>query len=128
MKNLIFVDNPLSYKTDDSFVAYILPVYSKQDLLQELYSKLEYPDDFGFNWDALEEIYGSFWWIDEKNVVIVHECLSTLPRDCLVVYLDIIEHSIDFCKKHDYRQAMFVFSNSDKELICGVLNDFKGED
>lgn len=77
------------------------PVSSKQELLKELYSKLEYPDSFGFNWDALDEIYGRFWWIDKKNVIIVHECLSTLPRNC---------------------QAMFVF---DKVLVKSILHDMR---
>lgn len=60
MENVVFIDNPIMYLENDSFVAYISTVYSKQDLFQTLSSALKFPDYFGFNWDALCELYRVF--------------------------------------------------------------------
>lgn len=121
MENLIFVDNPMRYVKNHSFVAYISTVYSEQDLFQILSTALKFPDYFGFNWDALCELYSDFWWINEKRIIIVHECILTLDKKSLVLYLKQIMYALNFWREYDDYYVEFVFSTAEEKMINSVL-------
>ena len=88
---------------DDAFVAVIEPVSSKADLLDELNVKLQFPPYFGFNWDSLHELLRDFYWISQKNIIIVHNGLSLPPKD-YDTYMFIVNNSerfwIDYPDEH----------------------------
>ena len=50
-----------------SLLVVIPPVNSKRMLLVELSQKLQFPDYFGFNWDALYDLLCECYGIKEKN-------------------------------------------------------------
>jgi RNAse (barnase) inhibitor barstar len=51
---------------------------TKQELFSYFASKLNFPDYFGNNWDAFEEIIND---ISYKNVVILYNLEQYLPND-----------------------------------------------
>ena len=48
-------------------------ILSKQDLMEALSAALEFPDYFGGNWDALEEVLRDLGWLEAKGHVVVIE-------------------------------------------------------
>nr|AIA19069.1 Barstar (barnase inhibitor) [uncultured bacterium] len=76
---------------ESDFVAGIPAGFSSRDqLFQALRDGLNFPDYFGYNWDALTDCLGDLSWIAERRVIIAHEDLPQLDRDALVIYLEIL--------------------------------------
>jgi RNAse (barnase) inhibitor barstar len=73
MKNIKFIKTPSLYNPHGCIVAHISNINSKEELLKELNIKLKFPY-FGFNWDALYDLLRDFHWIDQKGIILVHEC------------------------------------------------------
>lgn len=53
-------------------------VDSKQKLMSEFEKKLEFPEYFGRNWDALKDCLCDFSWTDSNGFVFVIPCLPNL--------------------------------------------------
>lgn len=65
----------------------------KDALLQRLATALSFPDDFGFNWDALADSIGDLSWLPPGGQVLLfahgHELREFAPDD-FEVFLDIL--------------------------------------
>ena len=69
MSEISFVSEFLHPTDSGSYYADILVVDSKDGLFEELNSKLAFPY-FGFNWDALWDLYCDFHWIEQRYIYI----------------------------------------------------------
>lgn len=107
------------------FVAQIQKVTNKAELFDELAKKLHFPSYFGRNWNALDELYRDFHWINEKEIVIVHENVSSLPTDDLKLYINIILDSLDSWKQDTNHILKYVFKEKDKAIIQSATNTGK---
>ncbi len=92
MKGFIFENKFVIIDSKDSYVAYI---DSKSDLLEQLKTKLNFPDYFGYNWDALNDCLADFSWIEQKNITIVHTELPDLDNIDMSIYVRILTKQID---------------------------------
>lgn len=132
----------------DAFVGYIPPIRNEKDLFEKLITGLRFPY-FGKNWDALIDMYREFDWIDNENIVIVHEGLSKLSADTLKKYVEVMLYSLDYWihypapdtkvdtsnytewelnfdvyQPHD---LLFVFSINEEEQIRTIIDECMGE-
>lgn len=46
-------------------------IADKEDLFIKLAESLEFPDYFGYNWDAVLDLLSDFSWFDENEIIIV---------------------------------------------------------
>ncbi len=85
-------------------------VASKADLLAILAEELSFPDYFGENWDALEEMLGDLSWLEPKRIVLAHESTPTqIGEDNLRIYRDILLSSVTHWKSHGQRELIVIF-------------------
>jgi RNAse (barnase) inhibitor barstar len=110
------------YGIKDALHVNISDVPDKESLFDQMEEKLRFPY-FGHNWDALYECITDLEWIKEKNVVISHDYLVSMPDDVLNVYVSLLIDSVYSWKywpsRKGFEQIGFyvVFSLLDKERI-----------
>ena len=68
-------------------------VDSKQKLMLEFEKKLEFPEYFGRNWDALFDCLRDFSWTDATGFVFVIPCLPNLTLHETYNLLDVLFES-----------------------------------
>jgi len=68
-------------------------VDSKQKLMSEFEKKLEFPEYFGRNWDALKDCLCDFSWTDSNGFVFVIPCLPNLTLYETYILLHILYES-----------------------------------
>jgi len=90
-----FIEKPEEIKNKNNayFVTIINDNSSKDDLLNEYYTKFKFPY-FGFNWDALDECLGDLDWIEQKDVIVYHPQLPQLNEKDLKIYLEILRDTV----------------------------------
>lgn len=121
MNNLLFVESLDTFILKDSFFAQIPSVNSKMELFKNLSNSLNFPDYFGYNWDALLDLFLDFTWIEEKTIVIVHEDVTGLDVKDLSIYMMIVNDCIEVWKDGLEHILIFVFSKDDEERIVKTL-------
>ncbi len=120
MSEISFVSEFLHPTDSGSYYADILVVDSKDGLFEELNSKLAFPY-FGFNWDALWDLYCDFHWIDRAEVYIYHHGVTQMPFQELSVYLGIVVDSCEEWKNYPQHNVHFIFNSNEKDLIMDVI-------
>lgn len=91
MSNITYFDDPKEFKKPDTFFVEIPKgVSSKAELLKIYAGMLKFPDYFGHNWDALEDLLKRLDWIDRDNVVVYHTDLPLLKNDDMQKYLSVL--------------------------------------
>ena len=109
VKSLKFLNNPLSYNPEYAFVAHLSGVTGKEELFKQLRNKLNLPDYFGFNWDALFDCLRDFHWIEQQKIALVHDDLPKLIENELKIYLEILIDSINDWKEGEKHNLEVVF-------------------
>ena len=71
-------------------------ISGKQALMKVLGASLSLPGWFGENWDALEDCLTDLSWRGGEGHVIAFEACGTLPREDLVVLIQVLEAAADF--------------------------------
>lgn len=71
-------------------------ISSREDLLNEVYRRLQFPDYFGHNWDALWECIRDLSWLPVGPVVLKH-CDLPLAGDVAgqKTYLSILKDAVE---------------------------------
>ena len=60
-------------------------------LLDSISSALHFPEYFGRNWDALEDFINDLRWVEQKEIILLHEDLPLKNSvSALKVYISII--------------------------------------
>lgn len=78
---------------------------SKEKLLGVYAERLEFPDYFGWNWDALEECLRDLSWLPpEQSVAVVHEDLPFSEGPNRQTYLDILRSWRDHLQQTEGRE------------------------
>ncbi len=79
-------------------------VQRKEQLMNALATALRLPEDFGHNWDALEECLIDLEWVDGEGYVLVYEHIDPLAEahpDQLATLLEILKDAVDSWKEDD---------------------------
>ena len=117
-----FIDKLEEIKTgNDSYIVTLNDnISSEEELLNEFYTKLNFPSYFGFNWNALYDCLVYLENIQQENVIIYHNALPQLYDDDMKIYLDILKDSsgewigMDWCTKSHVIKVYFNMQDYDK--------------
>ncbi len=74
MKDIKFLASPQSFSSDTAFVAHLSDINSKEGLFKQFSDRLEMPDYFAHNWDALSDCLRDFHWIEKQSLNYQHIC------------------------------------------------------
>lgn len=108
----------------DSFVVKIGDdVTSKAELLDYLSKQLGMPDYFGKNWDALLDMLRDLSWIQQKKVIIWHECMPNLGDLDLKNYLSVLSDSLNYARKDENIKLAVVFPEEERDEIVRKMNE-----
>jgi RNAse (barnase) inhibitor barstar len=91
------------------------------ELFDALYKILNFPDYFGFNWDALDECLTDLHWLPEGRITLVHEDLPILARSDLKIYLEILRHAVLRLKQENEPDVVAFFEEKDRQRIQDIL-------
>jgi RNAse (barnase) inhibitor barstar len=90
-----------------------------EQLFDALERKLQLPQYFGRNWDALGECLRDLSWISARRVVIVHEDLPCIDTTALSTYLDVLLYCIkDWRPEEDHELVVAFPAEMRDEIEC----------
>lgn len=92
-----------------------------QQLMNELYSELHFPEYFGFNWDALYDCLCDFTWTDKHNIILRHKNLPMIAKDDLLIYLKILRDVVLNWREWQDHNFIVIFPESYKSKIDSIL-------
>lgn len=96
-------------------------ICTAQQLFDLLYRLLTLPGYFGFNWNALSDCLRDFHWIDERNVVIVHDELPELAPMEMKTYLEVLSDAVLDWKPGEAHSLKVVFNEKDRRHIEATI-------
>ena len=98
-------------------------ICTAQQLFDLFYRVLTLPGYFGFNWNALSDCLRDFHWVDERNVVIVHDELPELPSSDMRIYLDVLLEAVMDWKRDEAHSLKVIFNDRDRLRIEAILTE-----
>lgn len=116
-----FADPALA--TSPAVVAEVPPsISTKAALLEELDRRLQFPDYFGENWDALDECIRDLSWLPPGPIIVKHVDLP-LATDVanLKTYLSILRDAVQKWSSSGERELVVVFPPETQERIGWLL-------
>lgn len=117
MRNIEYLLNPTSYKNPFEYIAILNDISDEQSLFEQLKLKLNFPNYFGENWNAVSDCLRDFHWVEQKGIVILHDSIDKLSHYELEVYLDVIRFAIYDWKGDESHYLKVVFKETDRKLI-----------
>lgn len=117
-----FVSNLDSFQQPQAWIVRLPKgIATKNELLVLFYEKLKFPEQFGYNWDALFDCLRDLNWIDERLISIIHEDLPLIDVNELRKYLALLADAIMSWKPGDQHQLEVVFQESLREKVISFF-------
>lgn len=91
---IIFMSKPSEFDEENLFVVHIPKINGIKHLFEELSEKLRFPSYFGRNRDAVNDCLSDLMWLDEKDIVIVHDSTVNLNEKDFYIYMDILHDTM----------------------------------
>lgn len=117
MKGFEFINNPQSFISDADFVVHLSGISSKEELFKQLSDKLEMPDYFGYNWDAISDCLRDFHWIKQQKIILVHDDFPQLNEHELSTYLQVLFEAVQDWKDGEEHSLEIVFPESVRSVV-----------
>ena len=117
MKGFNFINSPQSFISDGDFVVHLSGINSKEELFKQLSGKLEMPEYFGYNWDAISDCLRDFHWIEQQKIILVHDDLPLLNEHELSTYLQVLFEAVQDWKDGEEHSLEVVFSESVRSMV-----------
>lgn len=121
----IFSENIDVYKDTDPYIV----IVDKKDsgaynLLGNLAVKLKFPDYYGFNWNAMEELMREFDWIPNKRIVIFHTDLPNLLPIEEKTYLEVLQECVEYWwhKENPSHELTVIFPPALEDKVRQIIN------
>jgi RNAse (barnase) inhibitor barstar len=112
MKGFKFINSPHLFISDVDFVVHLSGINSKEELFKQLSDKLEMPEYFGYNWDALSDCLRDFHWIEQQKIILVHDDFLLLNEHELSTYLQVLFEAVQDWKDGEEHSLEVVFPES----------------
>lgn len=109
------------YDSGDSFVVHISKVNRESELLEQLSKKLNFPDCFSPNWNAVYDCLTDFHWIKQQGIVLVHDDLPKLEKQEMKIYLRVLCDATSSWKKGEEHYLKIVFPEQYRLMILGEI-------
>jgi len=117
-----FEDFPI-FNTSDTFIAHIPSnILSMEDFFYEIAQVLHFPEYFWNNWDAFEECMNDFSWIEEKNIILLHENVPRITPKDQKIYLEILKESQYDVNRYGVKNLEVYFPQAEKKYIQRILS------
>lgn len=117
MKSFKFINSPQLFISNVDFVVHLSGINSKKELLKQLSNKLEMPEYFGYNWDALYDFLRDFHWIEQQKIILVHDDFPLLNEYELLTYLQVLSEAVQDWKDGEEHSLEVVFPESARNVI-----------
>ncbi|MEN9864539.1 MAG: hypothetical protein RL748_129 [Pseudomonadota bacterium] len=84
-------------------------IESKAQLFDVLGEHLKFPNWWGKNWDALDELLNDLSWINEKTVWIEHETFPDIGKSEFANYLEILKDAMTTLREEGEKRLVVSF-------------------
>jgi RNAse (barnase) inhibitor barstar len=117
-----------SFRSDASFVGHMPAGISDEvSLFNAVSQALKFPDYFGRNWNALLDCLEDLSWIKERDVILVHNDVPSLPMQGLTDYVVVLAEAIKNWREGDVHKFVVYFPlKSARELQLRVASTIGG--
>jgi RNAse (barnase) inhibitor barstar len=127
LRHVIFCNKYISEaSTNNCFLAHLSSnVRTKKELLTDLSHKVNFPNYYGYNWDALWDCIRDLSWIEENEIILTYESLPDLPDNILKLYFQLlIEATFDWESSSEH-SLKIVLPLAEKNEFLNIIKDIK---
>jgi len=104
------------------FVQILTGIKTRDELFSILSEKLNFPEYFGQNWDALYDLLRDFSWISEHTIILAHNDIPLAEPALQKTYLEILRDSVSDWKPGEQHKLVVTFPSSLQEKIKDILS------
>jgi RNAse (barnase) inhibitor barstar len=97
-------------------------IVSRERLFDVLSEALAFPDYWGRNWDALNDMLTDLSWIEQYRIVLVHEDLPNLGASPTATYIDILRTTVDDWARSGLHQLVVLFPKAERSAIESLFS------
>ena len=96
---------------DDGAVRVFVPKATKTalDLMRIIARGLRFPAYFGESWNALFDCLCDLGWLEERQVIIVHEGIPEIPAEHLREYLRVLRDAVGSWEGDSEQHELLVY-------------------
>jgi len=106
---------------DNLFVRIPAEIKTREELFSVLSEKLNFPEYFGQNWDALHDLLRDFSWISQHTVILAHTDIPLAEPALQKTYLEILRDSVSDWKPGEAHKLVVTFPSSLQRKISELL-------
>ena len=96
-------------------------IVSRERLFDVVSAALAFPDYWGRNWDALNDMLTDLSWIEQHRIVLVHEDLPKLGASPTATYIDILCTAVDDWTRSRLHELVVLFPKAERVAIESLL-------
>jgi RNAse (barnase) inhibitor barstar len=97
-------------------------IVSRERLFDVLSDALAFPDYWGRNWDALNDMLTDLSWIEQYRIVLAHEDLPNLGASPTATYIDILRTAVDDWARSGLHELVVLFPKAEQRTIESLLS------
>lgn len=107
---------------DSFFVRIPAGIKTRDELFSILSEKLNFPEHFGRNWDALYDLLRDFSWICQHTIIMAHTDMPLAQPALQRTYLEILKDSVSDWKPGEKHRLVVTFPSSLEEKIAALIS------
>lgn len=96
-------------------------IVSRERLFDVLSDALAFPDYWGRNWDALNDMLTDLSWIEQRRIMLAHEDLPKLGASPIATYIDILCTAVDDWARSGPHELIVLFPKAERGAIESLL-------